>query len=280
MTGAAGIGARASLGMYDHPAQRAANDALWRWIADRLVAQGVTDVPADLERESSPDQLWGDPRLLLGQACGYPFAKFHKHHLRVLAVPRYGAPHCEGTRHCSVIVARAGDARTALEDFRGTTAAINEPASNTGTNLLRHTIAEQCGAGPFFTGMIRTGGHIASMRAVAAGEADLAAIDAVTFAAAEASYPGLPDALKIIAVSRKIPSLPFVTACLTPEPIAALVQEALLAAVEAPELVAARAALFLIGAERVDASVYDEVLELERVADAAGILRPDQVTDA
>lgn len=268
-------GCVASLGMYDHPAQRAANDALWAWIAARLTAQGVPDVPAALERERTPDMLWSDPRLLFGQACGYPFARFHKGHLRVLAAPRYGAPHCEGTRHCSVIVARAGDARRALEDFRGAVAAINEPASNTGTNLLRHTVAELCGPGAFFAGMLRTGGHVASMRAVAAGEAALAAIDAVTFAAAEASYPGLPEQLRVIAVSRKVPALPFVTALATPEPVAMLVQEALLAAMQAPELAEARAALLLLGAEPIAAAAYDEVLELEQAADAAGVMRPD-----
>lgn len=265
----------ASLGMYDHPAQRAANDALWDWIAARLVAAGVPDVPTGLERGRAPHALWPDPRLLFGQACGYPFARFHKDHLRVLAVPRYDAPHCEGTRHCSVIVARAGDARMALEDFRGAVAAINEPASNTGTNLLRHTIAEQCAPGPFFTGMVRTGGHVGSMRAVAAGEADLAALDAVTFAAADASYPGLPEALRVIAVSRKVPALPFVTALATSDAVAASLQEALLAAMAEPALAEARKALFLLGAEPIDAAAYDEVLELERIADVAGVLRPE-----
>lgn len=270
----------ASLGMYDHPAQRAANDALWDWIAARLAGDGVTDLPPRLERSRSPSRLWPDPQLLLGQACGYPYARFHKDDLRVIAVPRYRAPHCEGTRHSSVIVARAGDSRKALADFRGATAAINEPASNTGTNLLRHTLAEQCGPGAFLTAMIPTGGHIASMGAVAGGEADLAAIDAVTFAAAAASYPGLPDALKIVAVSRRVPALPFVTARATPEPVAALVQQALLAAMDAPELAEARAALFLEGAEPIGGSAYDEVLELERVADAAGILRPDPLSSS
>lgn len=270
----------ASLGMYDHPAQHDANDRLWAWIAARLAASGVAGVPARLERARTPGQLWADPHLLLGQTCGYPYARFHKDHLRVLAAPRYGAPHCEGTRHCSVIVARTGDARAGLEAFRDTVAAINEPASNTGTNLLRHTIADQCGPGPFFTAMVRTGGHIASMRTVAAGEADIAAIDAVTFAAAGASYPGLAERLKIVAVSRSVPTLPFVTASATPEPIAALVQDTLLAAMAAPELADARAALFLLGAEPIEPVAYDTVLELERQADAAGILRPGEQTEA
>ncbi len=270
----------ASLGMYDHPAQQAANDALWGWIAARLAAQGVADVPARLERERTPDQLWPDPHLLFGQACGFPYARFHKQDLRIVAVPRYDAPHCEGTRHCSVIVARDSDGRRELDAFRGARAAINDPVSNTGLNLLRHTVAEHCGPGQFFRGMVRTGSHIASMRAVAAGEAELAAIDAVTFAATGTSYPGLTDGLKIIAVSRKVPALPFVTARATPEPVAALVQEALLAAMQAPELAEARAALFLLGAEPIAADAYGEVLELERAADAAGILRPEQPATA
>lgn len=113
------------------------------------------------------------------------------------------------------------------------------------------------------------------MRAVLAGEADLAAIDAVTFAAAKASYPGLAEGLKVIAVSRSVPALPFVTARSTPDADADLLQETLLAAMAEPALADARAALLLAGAEPVGSSAYDEVLELERIADAAGILRPE-----
>lgn len=265
----------ASLGMYDHPAQQAANDALWGWMAVRLRAAGVAGVPRALERTRTPDQLWGNPALLFGQACGYPYARFHRADLRLLAAPRYAAPHCEGTRHCSLIIARASDPRGRLADFVGGVAAINEPASNTGTNLLRHTIAEQDGRGAFLAGTIWTGGHIASMRAVSAGAADLAAIDAVTFAASAASYPGLAEGVKVIAVSRSVPTLPFVTARGTADAIAVLLRGTLLAAMEAPELAEARAALLLAGAEPIEPDAYDEVLELERIADTAGVLRPD-----
>lgn len=261
--------------MYDHPAQQAANDALWAWIAVRLAAMGLPGVPHALDRARSPEEAWHDPALLLGQACGYPYARFHKERLRLLAAPRYDAPHCEGARHCSVIAVHADDPRRTLAAFAGAVAAINDPASNTGTNLLRHTLAEQALPGPFLSSMIQTGSHVASMRAVAAGEADLAAIDAVTFAAADASYPGLAGSLRIIAQSHSVPSLPFVTARETPEPVAAMVRAALLAAMAAPELAEARAALLLLGAEAVAPDTYDEVLALEREADAAGIWRPD-----
>lgn len=261
--------------MYDHQAQQAANDALWAWIAVRLAAMGLPGVPHALDRARSPEEAWHDPALLLGQACGYPYARFHKERLRLLAAPRYDAPHCEGARHCSVIAVHADDPRRTLAAFAGAVAAINDPASNTGTNLLRHTLAEQALPGPFLSSMIQTGSHVASMRAVAAGEADLAAIDAVTFAAADASYPGLAGSLRIIAQSHSVPSLPFVTARETPEPVAAMVRAALLAAMAAPELAEARAALLLLGAEAVAPDTYDEVLALEREADAAGIWRPD-----
>ena len=59
----------------------------------------------------------------------------------LIATPDYAFPGCEGGTHCSFLVARAGDPRLTLPDFRGATAAVNSSTSNSGMNLFRAAIA-------------------------------------------------------------------------------------------------------------------------------------------
>lgn len=65
--------------------------------------------------------------------------------------------------------------------MRGARAAINEPGSNSGYNLFRAFVAPHANAGRFFSSVLKTGGHLASIDAVSKGEADVASIDCVTF---------------------------------------------------------------------------------------------------
>ena len=74
------------------------------------------------------------------------------------------------------------DPRRALNEFRGAAAALNAHDSNTGINLFRATIAPIAGGAAFFSSIVVTGSHEASVAAVAKGEADLASIDCVSFA--------------------------------------------------------------------------------------------------
>ena len=79
------------------------------------------------------------------------------------------------------MIRRADDERRELVAFRGSVAAINGENSNSGMNLFRAAIAP-IAMGAFFAKVVATGSHVASLRAVAAGEADLAAVDCVSFA--------------------------------------------------------------------------------------------------
>ncbi len=256
----------ASLGMYDHPAQQAANDRLWGEIARLLVARGVAGVPARLDRSRSVQDIWRDPALLLGQACGYPLAADRRLTLRVLALPTYDLPRCGDATHGSVLVARAEDGRETLAAYRHTRAAINDRLSNTGMNLFRATIAPIARASVFFDAVIETGSHRASMAAIAAGEADLAAIDAVTYAALDRHEPDLTAALRIVAHSPESPTLPFVTSATTPIDTVAAVLTALTQVLHDPGLADARALLGLSGVTPAGPEALAPVLALEAIA--------------
>src|SRR3954454_11819501 len=169
------------LPMYDFPEIRWATDALWTALATRLRAAGVAAVPDELTRPADLAAFWRDSKLLLGQTCGYPLTAYLRNTVRVVATPVYHAPGCRGAEHRSVIVTSAGRQVRALDELRGAVCALNDFDSNTGMNLLRAMIAPMARCKPFFREVIVTGTHLASIEAVAGGQADVAAIDCVTF---------------------------------------------------------------------------------------------------
>lgn len=201
----------ASLGMYDHPGQRAANDRLWVAIRRRLVVHG-TPAPIALDRSRPVEAIWRDPALLFGQACGYPLVSDPELALRVIGVPVYDAPDCAEGRHASYLIGRHDDSRTSLADYRSGQAAINGRSSNTGYNLFRAAVAPLAQGGRFFGSVVETGSHRGSLDAIRHGRADIAAIDTVTHAVLRRFEPSALAGLRIVGLTASSPTLPFVTA--------------------------------------------------------------------
>ncbi len=243
----------ASLGMYDHPGQRAANDALWSAIARHLRRLGIA-APAALDRDRPVEAIWRDPALLIAQCCGYPLVADPDLSLRVIARPHYGLPDCPPGHHDSRILVRVNDQATTLAGFAGRRVAINAPLSNTGANLLRAAVAQVAPPDGFFGTTIVTGSHRASIDAVAGGQADIAAIDAVTAAVIARDDPAALLGLRELARTPRAPNLPFVTARTTPRAVVLALREALHAAMHDPQLASARAALLLT--DIVPASIH------------------------
>ena len=260
----------ASLGMYDHPAQQAANDDLWRGIAARLRDAGIDGVPERLDRSRSVETIWRDPDLLLAQACGYPLIGADAPAVRVVALPIYDVAGCDGPRHRSVLVARATDRRATLAEFRGARAAINAPTSNTGMNLLRAAVAPFAGGAPFFSDVIVTGGHRASVEAIAHQTADCAAIDSVTWAALRRYAPALTEDVRVIGMTETTTALPFVTIGTATDSEVTAIRTALAAIIADPTLAAARDAVFLRDIVAADESALAPVRATEGAAAALG----------
>lgn len=254
----------ASLGMYDPPPLHAANDRLWRAIAERLRQAGVAGVPDRLDRDRPLDAIWDDPTLLLAQTCGYPLTTRWRDRLTYVATPLYAAPGCEGHYHRSRFVVRRDDAATDLGALAGRRAAINEATSNTGMNLLRRAVAPLSAGRPFFAGVIVTGSHASSLDAVAQGAADVAAIDAVTFAHLSEQQPALTARVRTIGWSLPVPNLPFVTSRSTDpalvDQLRRAVDDSILAEPEAA------GALRLRASRDIGLAAYDRVTEIEEAA--------------
>jgi len=263
----------ASLPMYDWPEVRKATDALWQGIACHLAANGFAGVPAALERGRERDEQWRSPDLLLSQTCGYPLTHALAGRVDLVATPCYGARGCEGADYRSlVVVARAGKA-SGLADLRGRTAACNSDDSMSGMLALKAVVAPLSRGRRFFGRVIESGSHLASMYAVADGEADVAAIDCVSFALAERHHPDLVKRLKVIAETPRVPGLPLVTARGRSPGERARLARALADAFADPALAAARADVFITGLEFTSLSAYQAILDLEAAADATGYTR-------
>ena len=228
----------AALPMYDRPELRAETDALWAGIRDALRGHGI-DAPDRLTRDRDPWTIWQDPDLLLAQTCGLPFrARLHPH-VALVATPDYALPGCPAGHFNSVILARD----PALPDRPRI--ALNDPLSQSGWAALHAwATARALALGP----VTITGSHAASTRAIAQGQADLAAIDAQTWRQLlrfDAADPALE-----IDRTPPTPGLPLITAQ-DPAPLRAALAEAL-----ATLPAVTRASLDLAGFVTIDAAAY------------------------
>ncbi len=252
----------AALPMYDFEELRWATDALWAAIASR-----VPGAPARLERGRD---VWLDPALLLAQTCGYPLVTRLAGKVRLVATPRYRVEGCEGAFYRSAVVVRADDPAVRLADLRGRRCAVNSLDSNSGMNVLRAEIAPLAEGGRFFADVVVTGGHVASVAAVARGDADVAAIDCVTWAHLQRLRPGETAGLRVLGWTEATPGLPLVTAVGTDAGTQAALVRALEDVAGDPGLAEVRAALLLEGFEAVALEAYGVVKEMEFLAEGLG----------
>jgi len=210
----------ALLGMYDPTALREANDRYWQGIRSAL-GYG----PETLTRDVDFMETWQSPNLLLSQTCGMPFRTCLHGHVSLVGTPDYGLPGCRPGYYFSVLVVRADDKRQTLTDFSDATFAYNEALSQSGwAGPMIHLNRDETR----FDALIKTGGHHASALAVAEWRADMAGLDALTWALLGEHEPDLAGNLRVIATTTPTPTLPYITARgRDPAPIAAAVRAAI-----------------------------------------------------
>lgn len=198
----------AALGMYDRAEVQGANDRLWALVRDGLRARGIAAPEALTRGEMAYMPGWLRPDLVLAQTCGFPYrARLHGK-VTLIGTPDYGVESCPPGHYRSVFVARANDPRD-LVAFDGTPIAYNDALSQSGWAAPQNHAAK---LGLRFPAGLCTGGHIVSARAVAEGRADLAALDAVTWAMIGDHDPALAKALRVVAATDPTPGLPYIAA--------------------------------------------------------------------
>jgi ABC-type phosphate/phosphonate transport system substrate-binding protein len=238
----------ATLPMYDWPEAREEVDQEWITIRDALRAQGIdapdclartnTDlppVPDDVHgKEDSPmisdhgslppDELdlmtaWQHPQVLITQTCWGPMEQGLERHVIVVGQPDYsGFEGGEGELYSSAILMRRDSApesspaplKDLLSFLENKRLAFNSPDSMSGILSLSRDLQSVNSSLAIFSDKIETGGHRASIKAVADCKADVCAVDCRTWDLAK-RFETKAGELRVIGWTARRKGLPFVT---------------------------------------------------------------------
>ncbi|WP_245296851.1 MULTISPECIES: PhnD/SsuA/transferrin family substrate-binding protein [Rhodomicrobium] len=188
-----------------------------------VIASDPAALPAD---DLHLHTLWRHPALLFGQTCWGPMELGLQPHVAVIGLPDYsGIEGGEGSLYSSAIVMRRSDARARadcrspedgramvpLGSWRGARFAFNGPDSMSGYIGLKRDVERAGNSLSLFAGTLETGSHRTSIRAVAGGAADVAAIDARSWHLARRFEPSA-QTLAVVGWTSRRQGLPFITA--------------------------------------------------------------------
>jgi len=196
----------AGLPMYDRPELAEAHRRYWQEIRRAFSDRGIA-TPQNLTRDISAWDLWQRPDLVLSQTCGMPYRSVLHGRVTLIATPEYDLP-CPAGHYFSILVTRRDDPRRAPAAFDGARLAFNDDCSQSGWAAPLDWAAK---AGIKFGGFLDTGAHINSAHAVANGQADIAAIDAVTWELLK-RYDPVAKALSELDATQPTPALPYISA--------------------------------------------------------------------
>lgn len=258
----------ASLPMYDLPELAAATSAWWTGVAGHMQREGIADVPDVCATPDDLERHWCSPNLLFSQTCGYPLTHRLNGKVRLLGLPVYACKGCDRDgSYSSMIIVPASSNLYSLADCRSSRAVYNTDDSMSGLLALRAAAAHQdARTDPFFRSLSRSGGHRRSLHSVAGGEADVASIDAVTFALLSRIEPELVSRVRVLGQSPRVPGLPYITSLAATAETVQRLRTALRQAMADPGLSDVRAELLLSGITFPDPAHYNVILDLEAAA--------------
>jgi len=200
----------AFLPMYAVRGARGHADVLWKCLRDSLRRTGI-EAPEQVSDFAPRLEGWLHPGLILGQTCGLPYIARLSDSVELVGTPDYGVEDCPSGFYHSTLVASSADRRQHLSEFFGCTFAINGKDSQSGYGAMMRAAAPFARGGRFFGRAVHTGSHETSMRLVATGLADIAAIDSVTWRISRQFDPVI-SGLKSIGTTEPTPGLPFIAA--------------------------------------------------------------------
>ena len=167
--------------------------------------------PEMLDRDQTPEVAWLSPQFIT-QSDLWPASGPR---IYVVGWRYWGAfvlrvSQPSGDYH-SVIIARDTTTAENIDSLLGQRAAINHESSYSGYLALKRWMSLMTKGEAVFSRVITTGSHRESVRAVAAGLADIAAIDCVSWTLAR-RFDSITKPLKVVARTDDRPGLPLITA--------------------------------------------------------------------
>lgn len=260
----------ASLPMYLLPEMVTANAAFWVQLQLRLGNKGIdtSDIVFDNGRQPVPDGI--EPEVIFTQICGYPLFKRYRDQGRMLVSPCYNFAGCDGPTHRAYFMVRADDRAGDLKDLRGRIFGCNSLLSNSGMNLPRLSLARIAEGRPFFSSVVMTGGHVASLDRLLDRTIDVCSIDNVTWGFFRKFRPGAAARFRVLDETPPSPSLPFVTSSTTSELDWAIIVDALKEIFADPQTLQTRRALELADIAIPEVTAYERLAAYEREAAELG----------
>lgn len=196
----------ASLMMYERAQLASSHQRLWASIRHELGKRNVSS-PESLSQTAEEFSVWLSPDLVLSQTCGMPYRLWLHNKVKLIGTPDYGLSDCEPGYYRSAIVVRQDDPRQALSAFKDSTFAFNQPFSQSGyVAAYWHTRKQNF----WFDHKFQSGGHLASALAVTENQADIAALDAVTWRLIQ-QHEEFSDKLRVLEWTAPTPGLPLIT---------------------------------------------------------------------
>lgn len=190
-------------------------------VLDARLRDVLTEAGIDLRESFAPG-------FAVGQICGITYANAPAGQLRYLATMVADAPNVPVGHYNSLLVTPRNGGLSTPADFDPARhrAVINETGSFSGNLTFSAHMACEHNAG--LGTVMKSGAHINSISMVARGEADLAAIDRISFALAGRTVPGDVAGISVIGETRPHPGVPFVADASLPEHVIAALRDAVL----------------------------------------------------
>lgn len=196
----------ASLMMYARPELATAHARFWAQIRDQLSARGI-DSPRALSQDAPMFDVWLHPQMVLSQTCSMPYRTWLKDQVTLLGTLDYGVAGCPEGYYKSALVVRRDETRQNLVSFKESVFAFNQTHSQSG---YAAPFAHARARGFWFENRLETGAHVASAQAVVQGQADVAALDAVSWRLMQ-RYDKFAQDLRVLEWTEPTPGLPLIT---------------------------------------------------------------------
>lgn len=236
--------------------------------------------------EASPhDSPLHDPRITEGTfaiafMCGLPMSirlTEAPDSLTVLGAAVPAAPRYQGRPiYYSDLLVRADSPYHTFTDLRGARFCYNDPASNSGYNVIRHFMLQRGLTDGFFGSasgsVFQSGSHQKSIAAILEGRADVASIDTLVFDRAAQLDPTLLSNLRAIETLGPFPIPPVVVNAKLPSDQIQAMRAALLALHDDPAMGQVLRDAHIDRYVAVNADDYMPLYDLARDAEAHGFM--------
>jgi phosphonate transport system substrate-binding protein len=219
---------------------------LFELVAEEI--EGVAGVGVTLAFETTvsgptpEDDPFAEDRADLAFVCGPSYWLLREAGREVdvvAAAPVFDDPRNAGRPvYFSDVVVRSDHPARTLVDLRGSAWTYNDRQSLSGWfRMLMRLEALGFGRDPgaFFSRVLASGSHVASIDLVARGDADVSAVDSNTLLLARRRVPSLGDRLRILESWGPSPVQPLVARAGLPAPLRTQIAGALLAMADSPE---------------------------------------------